>query len=193
MGADDLLILDYDEFASGVEKLYHELDSSPAFREYFSSNPASALHHTLFPEREPIDESLISYGNRLLFALLSNPKFERWSRDYSVKLEARFRVSDDPETLKQAVLGLDREELYRDVVSGIQENGDLETFYALLTAPRGRAKIPATYGDFWSHSRRKDPFGDADIQVQRSMRALWNSEQSQVKGATVGGNDASSY
>lgn len=142
MSFKDLLICHYDEFENSVTRLYRDFDASPAFRDYFLENPTNAISKSMFPDLAPLSQADISAGNKLLYSLLSNPKFAQWAKRFEHQLYDSLKfaeASDDPEVLKQVVARIDKKKLYKDIVEGIQEFGDVESLSAILGRPRSPA------------------------------------------------------
>ena len=112
MNANELLILNQGNFLGGVEELYRQLNSSPAFREQFLLDPAGVLSLTVFTEFESPTVGAINQANRILFSLLSNPKFREWAHGFQQRISAQIdeaaQSADRVEAIKMIVARLDR-------------------------------------------------------------------------------------
>jgi hypothetical protein len=148
--ADELLVFKYDAFKYGLARLYDALSTSEAHREAFIRNPADYLTSSLLPESDSLTRAQLSSANRLIFALLSNPHFMDWAREFQSEIrtnvQAATSVEDEEERLRLMTVLLDRTEVRRRMAEGIRDHGDIEGIAALLELPAGPSpQLPRTW------------------------------------------------
>ena len=69
------LILNYDNLSQKTNALFEELRTSRAKQALFITDPATVISHRILDGKKLTTAAEIDLVNRLLFALLSNPKF----------------------------------------------------------------------------------------------------------------------
>lgn len=136
MRADELLILNYRNFSERVGNLYSQLDKSTAMKELLSKNPVGLINKFLFSEYN-VSAGEINQGNRLLFSLLSNPKFLKWSERFEEQIKEELKQIpekeyDENERVKMLFAKLDRSKLYQQLAQATLEFGDFETIYSII-------------------------------------------------------------
>jgi len=140
MKADELLILDQDNFSSRVSSFTTSIQGSQAAQQLFLKNPVGNIRKYIFPDSPSAPVAQINQGNRLLLSMLSNPRFMEWSDQFQERLESQARElspSDNPEErMKMLVASFDRTQIYREVVDAVQEFGDRELLFSLMVKDR---------------------------------------------------------
>src|SRR5258708_7987331 len=96
MNPKELLILNRGDFLGGSAVLFRQLNESPVFRDQFIRDPAGTLSTTIFAERTQPSVGTINQANRIFFALLTNPKFVAWARDFQQRMQAEIAAADQP-------------------------------------------------------------------------------------------------
>lgn len=141
MARSEALLLTYQNLDARTQDFYASLKTSPERFGRFAASPAGEIAHALFDGRVKLPPQEIDRANRIVFALLSNPRFISWSRDYQRRLlkdigrkalTARTR-HDAKRTLFQM---LGKRRIFLDFAKGMKDFGDEELFYAMgLKAP----------------------------------------------------------
>jgi hypothetical protein len=136
MRPSELLILNYDGFNDRVEALFEQLTTSPSARELFLKDPASLVAKVVLPSGDQPRAAELAQANRILFSLLSNPKFIAWAKEFREELDSEIKQAaelDDPaEALKHLAVVLDRPEIYRRITSAAVKYCDKELMHNLL-------------------------------------------------------------
>ncbi|GEM_PF-2659665 len=137
MRADDLLVLDYAGFSRHTALFYKKLEAA-SFRELFVRDPAGVLFDSLFPGYKSPTPGKINQANRMLFSLLSNPKFMDWSKGFQKKLEEtaqRAAPQEKPgEAIKLYTVQVDRAKLYQEILEATRSFADVEFFHSAFIA-----------------------------------------------------------
>jgi hypothetical protein len=134
MRAEQLLILDRDEFAERAKGLFNQIQTSAGYREYFVANPVGVIHEAIFGGSSSLDHAGINQGNRILFSLLSNPRFVEWARTFEEQIDhevVQALESGDKDALRLIATRLHRDKLYPEVIKSIFEFGDPELLYSV--------------------------------------------------------------
>lgn len=124
MTDNDLLILRDVDVSKRIESLLASLSKSDSFQRSFVESPVETIAATVFPERE-ISAGDVDEGSRLLVSLLKNERFREWIRQFEIEqLKPAVQFAEDRES-QEVDPGRDsRQELYRDLVAGVQRYGD---------------------------------------------------------------------
>ena len=135
--------MNYSGFSRHVTTLFSRLDSSPSLREAFIQNPSGIMTQLVFPGYRQPSIAQVNQANRLLFSLLSNPRFMDWANRFQENLDEQVReirrdVEDEAEAIKLLTARLDRTVLYRELMQAVQERGDLELLYSLMVRSPNR-------------------------------------------------------
>jgi hypothetical protein len=124
-----------DETRTACPFLPRPIRHSAASQAEFVGNPAAVINERIFGGRA-FRAGDIDRANRIVYALLSNPKFMLWARNYQRSLyrEVRRRsAGKTPQEQKKLMfLLLERRQLFRDLAKGLKEFGDPELFRALI-------------------------------------------------------------
>lgn len=146
MRADELLVLNYPNLKKRLQELYLRLNDSVAFQSLFLNDPAGILSKTLMYDYNHPPQAVINQANRLLYALLSNPKFMEWAKKFQARIEKQAieisNVDDPDEALRQMTVLFDRNELYNELIEGIQKYGDVEMIFSLISMDPDKGKKP---------------------------------------------------
>jgi hypothetical protein len=142
MNADELLVLNYAGFRHHVADFYARLNESAAFRELFVRDPSGAMAQTIFPGYLRFQAGHINQANRLLFSLLSNPRFVEWAEEYQTQLEQQASeafgdIEDAEERMKAFLVTLDRGAVYSHVSDAVPRFVDREMAHALFISEPG--------------------------------------------------------
>jgi len=81
MARSDLLLLNYDHLDTRTEAYFASLKASPERFGRFAASPAGEIAHAVFGGKAKIPPQEIDRANRIVFALLSNPRFIAWTRN----------------------------------------------------------------------------------------------------------------
>lgn len=144
MPRSDLLLLNYDLLDSKTESYFDALKGSPERFGRFMADPAGELTAALFEGKAKVPPQEIDRANRIVFALLSNPRFIAWARDYQRSLIAEVGRQalaaptrrDAKRTLFQA---LGKRRIFLDFARGLKDFGDEQLFYAMGLKTPGAA------------------------------------------------------
>lgn len=115
MGTEELLILNYRGYSQRLEGLFQKLHTSPSFRELFVKDPAGVFTKEAFPEHH-LSPGQITQGNRLLFTLLSHPKFMELRKRFEEKIQVQVKEAGEMEASAEAAKLL-RAKLNRSQIS----------------------------------------------------------------------------
>ena len=134
MRSEEMLVLNYRNFSSRLESLFGSLGKSPAALESFARDPAGVFGKHVFPEHN-VSAGELNQANRVLFSLLSNPRFLDWSKKFEQKIRDQLKKVgkkvDSAEAIKQLTATLDRAELYKEIAKATLSFADLELIYSM--------------------------------------------------------------
>ena len=82
----DYLVANGISLRKRVSDLFNELEKNDELAKVFIQNPTLVMLNKVLPEFEVIEENSINAANRLLFSVLSNEKFLKWTQEYGTKL-----------------------------------------------------------------------------------------------------------
>ena len=139
MANTDLLVFDYEKLDERSIHLFDQLKRSEVLRAEFISNPAGVLGREVLQGRKLTSPLEIDQANRLLFSLLSNPRFWVWAGRYQRRIWAELRRANikgrtPAEVKRLALLILSKRRIYHDLAVGMREFGDAELYRALIPA-----------------------------------------------------------
>jgi len=133
MRAEELLILNYRGYSPRLEGLFQKLHTAPSFREIFVKDPAGVFAKEAFPEHN-LSPGQINQGNRLLFSLLSNPKFMEWRKRFEEKIQEQVKEAGEKENPAEAARRLiarrDRSQVYKGIAQASLEFIDLAIIHS---------------------------------------------------------------
>lgn len=135
MKPESLLLLKHDSFRQETKALFDLLASSPPSREDFFKNPAGvmrAMFTFTHADFETIQDD--SAANKLLFSIVSNPRFfeflERHQNNTDPRLASLIETLPAIGTSRQA----DKAQILKDLTEAFAECGDEEILAGILTA-----------------------------------------------------------
>ena len=149
------LVLNYHDLAKKTENLYEELRRSQAKRELFVRDPAAVLSARVFDGKDLKRPARLDATNRVIFSLLSNPKFFAWARAYEQRIFRELSKAgirkDTAENRRKAYLILGRRRIFRDMAEGLAKYGDPELFRSLIAVDQASLFAQVDDGDFVPH------------------------------------------
>ncbi len=101
----------------------------------------------------------INQANRLLFSLLSNPKFQEWGAQFAQKrqqeieqIQSEYHIQDAEDARNLFLVKLDRSKIYREIAEAFVSFSDIETIYSMLTIDHIKTVpqrlLPGTISDY---------------------------------------------
>jgi len=133
MRAEELLILNYRGYSPRLEGLFQKLHTALSFREIFVKDPAGVFGKEVFPEHH-LSPGQINQGNRLLFSLLSHPKFLEWRKRFAEKIQDQVKEVGEKENPAEAARRLiarrDRSQVYKEIAQASLEFVDLAIIHS---------------------------------------------------------------
>ena len=119
----DYLIANGVSLRKRVSELFDQLEQDRELAKVFIQNPTVVLQSRIFPEFPVIDEESVSAANQLLFSVLTNEKFTKWTEKYQKSLMDRYNKTGKIPDKKELLQGLAR---------GIIDHGDPKILTDLL-------------------------------------------------------------
>ncbi|HME45437.1 MAG TPA: hypothetical protein VKF36_20260 [Syntrophorhabdales bacterium] len=119
----DYLIANGVSLRKRVSELFDQLEQDRELAKVFIQNPTVVLQSKIFPEFPATDEESVSAANQLLFSVLTNEKFTKWTEKYQKSLMDRYNKTGKIPDKKELLQGLAR---------GIIEHGDPKILTDLL-------------------------------------------------------------
>jgi hypothetical protein len=110
-----------------VSDLFDELEKNDELAQVFIQNPTLVMLSKVLPEFEVIEENSINAANQLLFSVLSNDKFLKWTQDYGAKLIDQYNKTGKVP---------DKKKILQAFAKGIIEYGDERILGDLLEIPQ---------------------------------------------------------
>ena len=110
-----------------VSELFDELANNPELAQVFIRNPIVVLQSKIFPEMPVADEESGNAANELLYSVLTNEKFMKWTEKYQKSLVDQYNQTGKIP---------DRKELLQGLAKGIIEHGDPKLLSDLLALPQ---------------------------------------------------------
>lgn len=104
-----------------TSSLFQELNKDRELRERFIQNPASVIGQRVTPGLR-LTNSELSDSNRLLFSLLANDRFRRWSAAYQESLRRQAEAEGQE--------SIDRRKVRQDFVRAVARFGDSDLLAA---------------------------------------------------------------
>lgn len=151
MSATERLVLNQNNFAERTFAFYRKMNTSPNFMKKVVEDPARIMAEELFAGEDLPSVGEINQANRILFSLLSNPKFIEWSKDFEERMASQVKQEgDNIEALNRVVRNLDRSQLYNEIASAAQQFIDKEWIYNRMTINRSTAASNRISGPFRS-------------------------------------------
>ena len=124
----DYLVANGISLRKRVSDLFDELEKNNELAQVFIQNPTLVFQSKVLPEFQVLEENSINAANQLLFSVLSNDKFLKWTQDYGTKLIDQYNKTGKVP---------DKKKILRDFAKGIIEYGDPKLLSDLLeTSPR---------------------------------------------------------
>ncbi len=147
MKAEELLVLKHDDLSRRTETLYQELSRSRPFRELFVTDPASVIADTLLTGYRDYSGTQIKATNRLLFSLLSNARFMRWTEEFKGRLDdqASEILQEAADPIERAALmatTLDKTRIYQEIADAMLNCADRELLYSLFDLNSAKPNTP---------------------------------------------------
>ena len=123
----DYLVANGISLRKRVSDLFDELEKNPELAKVFIHNPSLVLQSKVLPEFEAMNEDSINAANQLLFSILSNDKFMKWTEEYGAKLIDQYsKTGKFP----------DKKKILRSFAKGIIEYGDPTILSEILEIPQ---------------------------------------------------------
>jgi hypothetical protein len=124
-----------------VSELFDQLAKDQELAQVFIRNPIVVLQSKVFPEFPIADEASGNAANELLYSVLNNEKFMKWTEEYQKSLVEQYnRTGKIPE----------RKELLQDLAKGIMEHGDPKILSDLLALPEAYLpEMPLGFRHVW--------------------------------------------
>ena len=110
-----------------VSELFDELEKNDELAQVFIQNPTLVMLSKVLPEFEVIEENSINAANQLLFSVLSNDKFLKWTQEYGTKLIDQYNKTGKVP---------DKKKILQAFAKGIIEYGDERILGDLLEIPQ---------------------------------------------------------
>jgi len=136
MRRDQLLLLEFPDFSERMSEFLRELEQNPSLQQLYIRDPGGVLSRSVFKDQPAPPTSALNQGNRLLFALLSNPGFMAWADEYGERLSARalkqFPELDPDQAARAHAATLRPDEVYSDLIDAALKNIDRELLAALI-------------------------------------------------------------
>ena len=89
-----------------VSDLFDELEKNKELAQVFVQNPTLVMQTKVLPEFEVLEENSINAANQLLFSVLSNDKFLKWTQDYGTKLIDQYNKTGKVPHKKEILRGI---------------------------------------------------------------------------------------
>jgi hypothetical protein len=123
----DYLVANGISLRKRVSELFDQLEKDRELAKVFVQNPIVVLQSKVFPELFVADEESVHAANQLLFSVLNNDKFMKWSEKYQKSLMDHYnKTGKIPE----------KKELLQALARGIIEHGDPQILGDLLGLPQ---------------------------------------------------------
>jgi hypothetical protein len=123
----DYLVANGISLRKRISDLFDELEKNNELAQVFIQNPTLVMLSKVLPEFEMIEEDSINAANQLLFSVLSNDKFLKWTQDYGSKLIDQYNKTGKVP---------DKKKILRAFAKGILEYGDERILGDLLEIPQ---------------------------------------------------------
>ncbi len=136
----DYLVANGISLRKRVSDLFDELEKNNELAQVFIQNPTLVLQSKVLPEFQVLEENSINAANQLLFSVLSNDKFMKWTQDYGTKLIDRYNKTGKVP---------DKKKILRDFAKGIIEYGDPELLSDILEMPQELIESSSGLVDRW--------------------------------------------
>ena len=136
----DYLVANGISLRKRISDLFDELEKNPELAKVFVRNPALVLQSKVLPEFEVMDEDSINAANQLLFSVLSNDKFMKWTQDYGAKLIDQYNKTGKVP---------DKKKILRAFAKGIIEYGDPKILSDLLEIPQKQIESESGLVEHW--------------------------------------------
>jgi hypothetical protein len=136
----DYLVANGISLRKRVSDLFDELEKNNELAKVFIQNPTLVLQSKVLSEFEVIEENSINAANQLLFSVLSNDKFLKWTQDYGTKLIDQYNKTGKVP---------DKKKILRAFAKGIIEYGDPKMISNILEMPQELIESTSGLVDRW--------------------------------------------
>lgn len=136
----DYLVANGISLRKRVSDLFDELEKNNELSKVFVQNPTLIMLSKVLPEFEVIEENSINAANQLLFSVLSNDKFLKWTQDYGTKLIDQYNKTGKVP---------DKKKILRAFAKGIIEYGDPKLLSDILQIPQELMESSSGLVDRW--------------------------------------------
>jgi hypothetical protein len=136
----DYLVANGISLRKRVSDLFDELENNNELAKVFIQNPTLVLQSKVLSEFEVIEENSINAANQLLFSVLSNDKFLKWTQDYGTKLIDQYNKTGKVP---------DKKKILRAFAKGIIEYGDPKMLSDILEMPQELIESTLGLVDRW--------------------------------------------
>lgn len=136
----DYLVANGISLRKRISDLFDELEKNPELAQVFVRNPVLVLQSKVLPEFTVMDEDAIDAANQLLYSVLSNDKFMKWTQDYGAKLIDQYN--------KTGKLP-DKKKILHAFAKGIVEYGDPRILSDLLEIPQTQIESESGLVEHW--------------------------------------------
>jgi hypothetical protein len=132
----DYLVANGTSLRKRVSELFDQMEQDRELARVFIQNPIVVLQSKVFPEFHITDQESVNAANQLLFSVLTNEKFMRWTEKYQKSLIDRYNKTGEVP---------DKKELLQTLAKGIIQHGDAKILTDLLELSQ-TSSTPTPFG-----------------------------------------------